>query len=394
MSKKVLLGGTAALLVVLLAYGLRQKPIPVEMVAVSRGPFRQTVEEDGKTRVRERYVVSAPAAGTLARVELRAGDPVAAGTVVARLFPAASPLLDARLRKVAEERLASAQNAQGQAAAAESRAEAAAALARRNLDRTRNLVARQAEASLQLEQAEAESRMRESDLESARFAEKVAAHAVGEARAGLESFRGGPGAGEQIGLTSPVRGKVLRVLRESAGVVGAGEPILEVGDPTSLEVVVQLLSQDAVAVRPGMPASLGHWGGAEMRGQVRRVEPAAFTRTSALGVEEQRVNVVLDLEGGGEERASLGDGFALEVRILTWSGDDVVQIPTSALVRQADGWAVFLVEDGRAVLRRVSVGHRGPLSTELLDGARVGDLVIAHPAPTLGAGARVAPFEG
>jgi len=392
--KKLWLAATAVLLVALIAIAARPKPLRVEVVAVSRGPFRQTVEEDGRTRVRERYTVSAPAAGSLARVELRAGDPVEAGGVVARLFPATSPLLDPRLRKVAEERLASARDAHRQAVAVGARAEAAASLARKNLDRTRNLASRQAETLLRLEEAEAESRMKESDLESTSFAEKVAAHAVEEARAELETFGSRPRGGEEMKLTSPVRGKVLHVLRESAGVVAAGEAIVEVGDPASLEVVVPVLSQDAVAVRPGMAATFGHWGGRDLQGRVRRVEPAAFTRTSALGVEEQRVNVVLDVDGEGAERAFLGDGFALEARILTWVSGDVAQVPTSALFRQGDGWALFAVEGGRATLRRVTVGHRGPLSAEVLDGVGFGDSVVAHPPPTLAPGARVAPYEG
>jgi HlyD family secretion protein len=393
--KKLLFAVAAALLVALLAYAVRPKPLPVQVAAVSRGSFRQTVEDDAKARVRERYTVSAPAAGSLARVDLHAGDAVETGTVLARLFPLVSPLLDPRLRKVAVERLASAREAHEQAVAAESRAGTAAALARTNLERTRSLVSKQAVAPLQLEQADAESRMRQSELDSMHFAERVAAHAVEEARAELESFGGKAGAGEQIKLTSPVRGRVLHVFRESAGVVSAGEPLIEVGDPALLEVVVQVLSQDAVALRAGMPATLGHWGGeGEIRGHVRRVEPAAFTHISALGVEEQRVNVVLDLDEPAAGGALLSDGFALEARILTWSGNDVVQIPTSALFRQGDGWAVFLVQGGKATVRKVTVGHRGPLSTEVLEGASVGDLVIAHPAPTLSPGTRVTPFEG
>jgi HlyD family secretion protein len=388
--KKVILGlvGTGLLALVVLA--LRPKPLDVDLAAISRGPFRQTVDEDGKTRVRERYTVSAPLAGTLARIELHAGDPVEPGTVVARLQPLPSPLLDPRAREVAEQRLASTHDAHSQAKAAVARGEASSQLAGHNLERDRELVKKNALPELQLEQAETESRMQASELESLRFAEKVAAHAVDEARLALESFSVKQGAGEQLELTSPVHGVVLHVLHESGGVVTAGQALLELGDPASLEVVVQVLSQDAVAMRPGMSATLTHWGGdGELRAHVRRVEPAAFTHLSVLGVEEQRVNVLLDLDESGSAGRLLGDGFALEARILTWSAEDVAQIPTSALFRQGDGWAVFAVRDGRSVVRRVKIGHRGPLMAEVLDGLGPGEQVIVHPAPTLKAGARV-----
>jgi len=388
--RKLLLGIAALCLVGLLAVALWPKALEVDAVAVSRGAFRQTVDEDGRTRVRERYTVSAPVAGTLARIDLHPGDAVQPGAVLARLQPLPSPLLDPRSRQVAEQRLASARDAHRQSLAAVGRAETALALARSNLERARYMVGQQAAPPLQLEQAEAESRMRESELESLRFAEKVAAHSVEEAQSALESFGGRQRSGDQLELTSPVRGRVLHVLRESAGVVAAGEPLIELGDPESLEVVVQVLSQDAVALRPGMTAALTHWGAdGELHAHVRRVEPVAFTHLSALGVEEQRVNVLLDLDDPGAGSKLLGDGFAVEAQILVWAGEGVTQVPTSALFRRGDGWAVFAARSGRASVRPVKVGHRGPLHTEVLEGVAPGDLVVVHPPPTLRDGARV-----
>jgi HlyD family secretion protein len=406
--KKIIWGIVGAAVVALLVSLARPKPLDVEAAPVTRGPFRQVVDEDAKTRVRERYTVSAPMAGTLARIELHAGDPVEPGTVVARLQPLASPLLDPRAREIAAQQLASARDAHSQAQAAVARAGAAVQLAQSTMTRDRDLVSQAAVTQQQLEKDEADARMQASELESLRFAEKVAAHAVDEARLALETFSakaGGEEHGiggrraeaedrsnriEQLELTSPVHGRVLHVLHEDSGVVSAGQALLEIGDPGSLEIVVQVLSQDAVAIRPGMKATLSHWGGDhDLRAHVRRIEPAGFTHLSALGVEEQRVNVLLDLDDAGADAKLLGDAFALEAQIVTWSGDDVAQIPTSALFRQSDGWAVFAIEDGKAVVEPVQVGHRGPLRSEIVGGLAPGESVVSHPPPTLKAGAKV-----
>jgi HlyD family secretion protein len=392
--KKILYGLAGVAVVGLLAVAARPKPLEVEAAAVTRGAFRQVVDEDAKTRVRERYTVSTPMAGTLARLELHAGDPVEPGTVVARLQPLPSPLLDPRARQIAEEHVGSTRDGHSQAAAAVVRAEAALQLAQSTLTRDKELVAQSAVTPQQLEKDQADASMQASELESLRFAEKVAAHSVDEARLALESFSAKAGGGEQLQLTSPVHGRVLHVLHEDSGVVTAGQALLEIGDPGSLEIVVQVLSQDAVAIRPGMKATLSHWGGDhDLHAHVRRVEPAGFTHLSALGVEEQRVNVLLDLDDPGADAKLLGDAFALEAQILTWSGDDVPQIATSALFRTDKEWAVFAIEDGKAVVKPVKVGHRGPLRTEILDGLAPGELVISHPAPTLKAGAKVKPAQ-
>ncbi|MHB8416549.1 MAG: efflux RND transporter periplasmic adaptor subunit [Myxococcales bacterium] len=392
MVKKILyvLGGTAA--VALVALAARPKPLEVEAAPVVRGPFRQVVDEDAKTRVRERYMVSAPVAGTLARIELHAGDTVEPGTIVARLLPLPSPLLDPRARDIARQHLASTRDAQSQAAAAVVRGEAAARLADITLARDRELAAQNAVTTQQVEKDEADARMQKSELESLRFAEKVASHAVDEARLAIETFSAKAAGGEQMPLTSPVHGRVLHVLHEDAGVVQAGTALVEIGDPETLEVVVAVLSQDAISIRSGMSATLSHWGGdRDLRARVRRVEPAGFTHLSALGVEEQRVNVLLNLDDLNSGPDLLGDGFALEAQILTWSSDDVPQIPTSALFRQGRGWAVFAIEGGKAAVKAVRIGHRGPLRTEVVAGLDPGELVISHPAPTLKAGAAVRP---
>jgi HlyD family secretion protein len=335
--------------------------------------------------------VSAPVTGTLARIDLHEGDRVEPGMVLARLLPLASPLLDPRSRQVAVEHLASAIDTQRQANATVTRAETADDAARRDLSRVDALTKQGSLSQAQLDQASADARMRRAELSSARFAEKVAAHDIEQARAALERFSPGARPSEQFEVTSPVHGQVLHVLRKSEGVVDAGTALIEVGDPRALELVVDVLSQDAVAARPGMPARLLHWGGDRpLTAKVRRVEPSAFTKTSALGVDEQRVNVILDPEGPPDAWQPLGDDFAAEIEITVWSKPDVVQVPTSALFRRGAEWAVFTMSRGRAVGRDVEVGHRGALQTEIVGGLEPGETVIVHPGASVHDGARVA----
>jgi HlyD family secretion protein len=388
---RIVTGVLAAALVGGVVLVVRPHPVDVDVARVVRAPLDQKVVDDGRARVRERYTVSAPVAGTLARIDLHEGDAIEPGMVLARLLPLASPLLDPRSRQVAEQRLASAVDSQRQADATVTRAEAASEQSRRELSRTDALAKEGTLSPAQLEQASADTRMREAELSSARFAEKVAAHDIQQARAALERFGAGSRPSEQFEVTSPVHGQVLHVLHKSEGVVEPGTALLEVGDPRALELVVDVLSQDAVGVRPGMPALLLHWGAEPpLVAKVRRVEPSAFTKVSALGVDEQRVNVVLDPQGSPDTWTALGDGFAAEVEITVWSKPDVVQVPTSALFRQGAGWAVFTVRDGRAVTRAVAVGHRGALETEILSGLEPDDIVVIHPGASVHEGAIVA----
>ena len=381
----------AVLLLVGIVAVMRPRPIEVEVARVSRGPLEQKVVDTGRARIRERYTVSSPMAGTLARIELHEGDIVEPGSVVARLLPLPSPLLDPRSRRVAEQRLAASMDAQRQAHATVTRAEAAADHARRELNRAETLSKAGALPPAQFDQAASDERMREAELASARFLEKVATHDIEQARAALERFTPGARGPEQFEITSPVHGQVLHVLHQSEGVVEAGAPLVEVGDAEALELVVDVLSQDAVAIRPGMAARVVHWGGErQLTAKVRRVEPSAFTHTSPLGVEEQRVNVLLDLDGPPEAWRPIGDGFAAEIEVTVWSRPDVLQVPTSALFRQARGWAAFTVEGARAVLRPVEVGHRGPLQSEILAGLRADEFVVVHPGASVRSGSRVA----
>jgi len=370
---------------------LRPAPLDVETATVIRAPLAQKVVDDGKARIQEKYVVSAPVTGTLARIELHEGDVVEPGTVLARLLPLATPLLDPESRRTAEQRLGAAIDAAEQAKATMARARVVNEQAKTDLGRVEALAKQGAVSPTALDRATLDAHTTDSELASARFAARVADHQIAEARAALERFAPGATKSEQFLVTSPVQGQVLHVLRQSEGVVAAGTALLEVGDPTALELVADVLSQDAVLVHPGMPAEVVHWGGtAPLTAKVRRVEPAAFTKTSALGVDEQRVNVLLDLDDSPARWGPLGDGFAVEIEITIWSKLDAIQVPTSALFRRGDGWAVFAVKNGRAGTHAVEPGHRGPLQTEIVTGLSPGETVIVHPGVAVRDGVRVA----
>jgi HlyD family secretion protein len=370
---------------------VRPPPLQVDVARITRAPLEQTIVDDGRARVRERYTVSAPVAGTLARIDLHEGDVVEPSAVLARLLPLATPLLDPESRKAAEQRLASAIDSSEQAKATVVRAQASSDQAKSELLRTEALAKQGALPGAELDQASVDFHMRDAELASAKFAAKVAEHEIAQTRAALARFTPGAAKSEQFEITSPVRGQVLHVLRKSEGVVAAGTALLELGDPQALELVADVLSQDAVTIRPGMIARVVHWGGDKpLAAKVRRVEPSAFTKTSALGVDEQRVNVVLDLEGSPDERRALGDGFAVEIEITVWSKPDVIQVPTSALFREGASWAVFVVEAGKTRAHRVEPGHRGPLKTEILSGLSPDDVVVIHPASAIRDGTTVA----
>lgn len=360
----------------------------VTVTRVVRGPMQASLEEDGRTRVRERFVVSAPVGGRLERVELDAGDCVKANqTVLARLYPAAAPLLDARTRAELTAAVDSAQALVAQAEAEKMRADVALARARTALGRQRELAAAGAIAPDALDAADADARVAEQAARAADFAALRAARDLKLARARLAR----PGtAAAPVLVTAPVDGAVLRVFHTSEAVVTAGEPLMEIGDPAALEIVADVLSTDAIHVRSGAPVMLDYGNAAHpLKGRVRRVEPSGFMKVSALGVEEQRVNVIVDLVGGNGDAPALGDGYRLDLRIVTWAADDAVKVATGALFRVADGWAAFVIEDGHARLRAVEIGHRTPIEAEVLSGLSPDDAVILHPPDSIADGGRV-----
>jgi HlyD family secretion protein len=356
------------------------RPVPqrVETAPAVRRMLQVTVDEEGETRVRDRYVVASPVGGRVARIALREGDAVRPGTVVARVFPAP---LDPRTREQATARLESVDDARRAADAAVGQARAAHAQAHRSWERARELAAQNLIAPEERERAELEEATRARELESAQFRAQAAAHEVELARAALAADH------QPIAIRSPVAGRVLRVPEPSERVVVAGTPLVEVGDPSKLELVADLLSAEAVKVRAGAAILIEGWGGAALRGRLRVVEPSAFTKVSALGVEEQRVNVVADFV---DPPGPLGDRYRVEIRIVVWQSDDVLTVPTSALFRRGEGWSVFVVEGGRARRRDVVAGHRTPFDVEIASGVRAGDIVIRYPSDRVTEGVRVA----
>jgi HlyD family secretion protein len=372
-------------LAALVAWALWPVPLVVETAAVARGPLQVTVEEDGVMRVRERYAVSAPVGGRLLRVALEEGDGVMPGQVVARI--AAAPL-DARTTEQARARVDAAGAAvrQAEAGAGERRAELAQA--RREARRARVLADAGALSEARREDAETVAEVRGRALVSAQAALRGAQAELAAARAALSGADArGVAAATVTEVRSPVGGRVLRVAQRSETAVVPGAVLVELGDANALEVLVDVLSADAVRIAPGMPLRVEEWGGAGvLPGRVRTVSPTAFTHVSALGVEEQRVNVVGDLRSTS---ARLGDGYRVEVSIVTWEHPDVLKVPASALFRRGEGWAVFVAEGGRARSRAVRLGHRGESEAEVLGGLRAGERVILYPSDRVDDGVRV-----
>lgn len=392
LSRKLLLIILALALILAVVWGYRPKPILVDVAPVTRGPLRVTIEEEGRTRVKDRFLVSAPIAGFARRIEFKVGDRLSAGQVVCELEPPRTEALDSRTRARAEARAQAAEAAYS--AAKErigvARAEAEYAQARR--DRLRKLTVRGSAAQDELDQAEAQARQTQATLAAAQAAGQTARFERDEALAVLAAYGGEAEGGQPrpLPVRAPVEGRVLKVLRQSAGMVAPGMPLLELGDPTSLEVEVDVLSADAVRISPGIRVAFQRWGGpAALEGRVRLVEPYAFTKVSALGVEEQRVLVIADLTSSREEWVRLGDGYRVEAVFYIWEGETVLQAPASALFRTSEGWASFVFEADQVRRRLVRLGHHGGITAEIVSGLKEGDLVVVHPDDRLADGARV-----
>jgi HlyD family secretion protein len=383
----VIVGGLATL-------ALWPRTVQVDAATVRSGPLRVTIDEEGETRIRHRFVISAPVAGRVQRIDLEPGDKIKRGeTVVARVWPELPPLLDARSRAEAEAAVAAAEAALGRARAEEERTRVALNLARTELRRARLLVEAGATARQELEIRESDARAAEEQAQAATFAVATAQAELERARARLRPATSGRAPG-LVSIEAPIDGVVLKRFRESESVVPAGEPLVEVGDPRNLEVVSDLLSTDAVRVAPDARVLIVQWGGErELEARVRRVEPSGFTKISALGVEEQRVNVIMDFVNPADAWSELGDAYRVEVRVVVWEADRVQKVPTSALFRDGDAWAVYAIENRRARRTRIEVGHRSGQEAEVMGGVSEGTVVIVHPSDTLEDGARVEPRE-
>ena len=379
-----------------LVWSFWPRAVPVEVAPVTRGPLRVEVSDEGRTRVREVYQVSAPVAGRLLRIEGHAGDRVVGRkTVVAHLLPSVPAFLDVRSRAQAETAVQSASAMRDLAASFEKRMTAELAFATADLQRARQLATSGAISRANLERAELALNVAVAQLATARAALRAKAFDLESAKALLMDPTAPRAPRASIPLQAPVSGRILRVLKESESVVGAGVPILEIGDPRKLEIAVPLISQEAVTVREGASATITDWGGPGiLRAHVRRIEPSGFTKISALGVEEQRVNVLLDFDDPPERRAPIADAFRVIVHIVVWEKPDVLRVPASALFRNGAGWAVFAVRDARAVLTPVKVGQSNDSASEIVRGLGAGDQVIIHPSDRVHDGIKIDRLPG
>lgn len=400
--RKFLLILFGAAVVGAVGWGMVPEPIPVDLAPATLGEIEVTVDEDGKTRIREKYIVSAPLAGRVLRIDMDPGDEVVAGdTLLATIEPRDPDLLDARTIAQAEAQVKAAEAALEKMKPHLDEVTAAVQFAESELQRVRDAAARNpaAVSATDVESKLLAFRTQSALLRSTQQSEEIARFELEQAKAALMRSRPPSenppdtrlaGSGWNFPIRSPITGRVLRVFQESSAVVAAGTPLLELGDPTDLEVEIDVLSRDAVKIRPGAQVYLEHWGGKHvLEGRVRLVEPSAFTKISTLGVEEQRVNVIVDLIDPPQQRSELADGFRVEARIVIDEAHDVLKIPASALFRVGDRWAVFRADNGRALEQVVEVGLQNGLEAEIREGLAEADLVVMHPGDNVSDGTTV-----
>ena len=382
----------AVLIAGLLVWGFWPQPVLVEATSVSRAPLTVSIEEEGRTRVIDRYVITAPVDGIACRLQHKVGNAVEQDQVLLGITPMLPQILDPRSRAQAEARLAAAESALH---AAEEQARAAAAsaqLASSELDRQKPLLEKSLISREVFERAQTAARTSAAAKRSADFRVEVARYEREVARTTLQysSVASKDSATERVLVRSPISGRILKIARECEGPVRTGEALVEVGDPRVLEVEVDVLSADAVKIKPGMTVQFERWGGEQpLQGVVRIVEPVGFTKVSALGVEEQRVLIISNFTSPPEHWQQLGDGYRVEAQFILWQQEDVLQVPASSLFRYREGWAVFMIVNDRATRREVKVGQRNGLTAQILAGLDEGDMVIIHPGDAVDHGKRV-----
>ncbi len=386
--KRIILSLAALAAVALIGIALRPARAKVETAQVVSGSLRVTIDAEGKTRARDRFVVAAPITGRLARINLREGDKVVRDQVIAQIDPPPLAPLDPRQLAEARARVATAEQLKNQAEAIIERTLAECDQAQTERVRAEKLVETGDLARQEYERARNAERTCRREVEAARYKARAAASEVDVAKAALITVEqaGQSGKAATVTIRAPVQGRVLRVVEESERVINAGAPLIELSNP-SLEIVIDVLSADAVKAQPGAQVIVEGWGGEQpLEARVRLIEPQAFTKISALGVEEQRVNVIADFIA---PPASLGDGYRVEARIVIWEGAEILKVPVSALFRHGQGWSVFVVEDGKAQRRDVEIGHRTTAEAEVVSGLKQGEIIILHPSNEITEGLRV-----
>jgi HlyD family secretion protein len=370
--------------------GFRPQAVEVDIGKASRAPLRVFIEQEGRTRVVDRYVINAPVNGYARRIKLDVGDAVQRGATLIQLEPLRAEVLDVRRRAEAEAHVAAAKDSVSAAEQSVKSAVSNATLAQKELQRVHTLrVAGHVSAAAE-DRAVSEAERSAAELQSAQFAVATARHELEAARTALK-FGASGNADNPVTVRAPVSGQVLKIPHKSEGTVIAGQPLIEIGDPRALEVEVDVLSADAVRIHPGTRVIFERWGGeGTLEGKVSKIEPGGFTKVSALGVEEQRVWIIIAFTSPREQWQRLGDGYRVEASFILWEANNVLQVPASALFRDGDGWAAFAIEQGKAVKRSIQIGQRNGLNAQVISGIREGERVIVHPDDRVHQGASVA----
>ena len=391
-TKRVLLSLFIAAVIALLFYGMRPQPLVVSAFTAVEEPLRVLIEEEGKTNIIDRYVVSAPIDGYVQRLKVRAGDAVEKDQILAWIEPLPPGLLDARSRAILQAKVSSAGAALELARTNTLASKADADLAQSELIRAEKLYSSKAIQRGAYDTAQANQLRARALYRSARFAVDVAQFELEAAQINLDysqAQKNGSTPFKRIPIKSPVDGRVLKVSQRSEGSLRTGQAIIEVGDPQALEVVTEVLSRDTVRIKPGLPVHFEHWGGTPLTGVVRTIEPSGFTKVSALGVEEQRVKVIADITSPAEQWQRLGDAYAVTSKFILWQAEQVLQIPANTLFRVENDMSVFVVENGETKRQKVIVGQRGGIRVEVLKGLKVGDVVVTHPDKNISDGSQV-----
>jgi HlyD family secretion protein len=391
LARKVVFWSLVGALVLVMVYALQPRAVEVETGLVQQGPLTVYVSEEGKTRIRNRHIVAAPVAGSMQRVNLKAGDAVKAGeTVLTRIEPTLSPLLDARARSQAQARVDAATATRSRANEDIEMSRTGLKYAQANWDRIKNNTDKGTVSDTDRDTFEREAEMKSRELRSAEFALQVADFELVQAKAALQQIDKPSAGGAFIEVRAPVNGVVLRVQQESATIVAPGAPVLEIGDPMDIDIEAEILSRDAVTIKPGALVTVEQWGGeVPAKASVRRVEPAAFTKVSALGVEEQRVLVLSDFTEQTPALKALGDRYRVEVRVAVWHSDDTLLVPAGALFREGSEWKTFVFDAGSAKAVVVKAGRTDGKVTQVLAGLKKGDEVLMHPPDTVRDGTSV-----
>lgn len=388
--RKVLVISILLIVAFLLVYGFLPKTQEVDIVSAKRGPLQIVIEEEGRTRLKDRFTISAPTAGYMRRISVKVGDTVKKGQIVCVLEPLQSQALDPRSRATAQAAASSAEATLKAATERERVAKADAGYIEQRRERLKALYEKGSISKDQFDQIDSEAQKAKALQNSAAAEVNVAKSELERAKITLQNFTARNSGHDSVAISAPLSGAIFRVYRESEGAVNMGEPLIDIGDVKNLEVRVEVLSSDAVKIKKGTPVLFKRWGRDEpLTGIVRLIEPAGFTKISSLGVEEQRVLVIVDITSPPEKWNVLGDGFRMETHFIIWEGKDILQIPTSALFRSGTGWAVFVEEKGKARKRLVEVGQKNGLTAEILSGLKEKERVVAYPEDSISDGTKI-----